>query len=78
MNYIVIDKTTNSGYILTDIPGIANVINTSKHTVTTWFRDNKQYHETDTHYICKNPERIKSNRSFPSETRKKRYKPFGN
>lgn len=65
MSYIITNTITNEGYITTDIPGITSIIKINKHTITSWFRNNKQHHLSGDFIIIKNPTIIKSNRKFP-------------
>ena len=64
MSYTLIDRTSGIGYKITDIPGIAGIVNISKHTITNWFRNNNQYHESGCYCIAKHTVTIKSNRGY--------------
>lgn len=63
MRYIITVIDYQEGYIVTDIPAIADVIKISKYTIANWFRNNRTYHKTSNYIIVKNPTIIKSNRT---------------
>jgi mevalonate pyrophosphate decarboxylase len=62
MQYIIIDKDVKRAFKVTDVTGVSELIKRNKHTIHSWFRKGKTYHNDSKYDVFKGFNEIKSKR----------------